>query len=138
MFQRVLLPLLLAVAFIAIAVVGAILKRPAEALPVVCADPVQGCAFSHRGQPGQIRLSMPPTPLQPFTLEVRAPGVKRVSAEFQMAGMDMGFNRYVLRAASPGVFRSEITLPVCVSGRRDWKLYLDVDGQAYALPFSSL
>jgi hypothetical protein len=137
MFQRILFPLLLAVAFIAIAVVGTILKRPAEALPVVCADPVQGCAFSHRGQPGQIRFSMPPMPLQPFTLEVRTPGVKRVSAEFQMAGMDMGFNRYDLRAASPGVFRSAITLPVCVSGRRDWKLHLDVDGHAYVLPFSS-
>ena len=137
MFQRILLPLLLAVAFIAIAVVGAILKRPAEALPIACADPVQACAFSHRGQPGQLRLSIPPMPLQPFTLEVRAPGVKRVSAEFQMVGMDMGFNRYNLRAASPGVFRSVITLPVCVSGRRGWKLYLDVDGQAYVLPFSS-
>jgi hypothetical protein len=136
MSPRVLLPLLLAVAFIAIAVVGAILKRSAEALPVVCADPVQGCAFSHRGQPGQIRLSLPPAPLQPFMLELSAPGVKRVSAEFQMVGMDMGFNRYDLRAASPGVFRSEITLPVCVSGRRDWKLYLDVDGQAYVLPIS--
>jgi hypothetical protein len=138
MFQRILLPCMLAVVFIAIAVVGAILKRPAEALPVVCADPVQGCTFSHRGQAGQIRLSMPLMPLRPFTLEVRAHGVKQISAEFQMAGMDMGFNRYDLHAATPGVFRSVITLPVCVSGRRDWKLYLDVDGQAYVLPFSSL
>jgi hypothetical protein len=30
-----------------------------------------------------------------------------------------------------------VTLPVCVSGLRDWVLFLDVDGAHYALPFSS-
>ena len=138
MSQRILLPFVIAIAFIVIAVAGHILKRPAEAQPVACVDPVQGCTFSHRGQSGQIRLSVRPTPLQPFMLEVHVPGAKRVSAEFQMVGMDMGFNRYDLRAASPGVFRSKIMLSACVSGRRDWKLYLDMDGQRYVVPFSSL
>ncbi len=54
-----------------------------------------------------------------------------------MVGMDMGFNRYDLRPAGNGVFASKVTLPVCVSGRRDWILYLDLDGMRYALRFST-
>ena len=43
-----------------------------------------------------------------------------------MVSMDMGFNRYDLRpAGEPGEFAARITLPMCVSGRRDWMLYLD-------------
>jgi hypothetical protein len=75
--------------------------------------------------------------MEPFELRVTAPGARRVSAEFQMVGMDMGFNRYDLRPTPDGEFASRVTLPVCVSGRRDWVLYLDIDGTRYALPFST-
>lgn len=134
--KRALLPLLVALALIAIAVAGWWLKRPAEAMAVACADPLAGCAFSHAGQPAQVRFSVMPVPLEAFDLEVAAPNARRVSAEFQMVGMDMGFNRYDLRPKR-GAFAATITLPVCVSGRRDWVLYLELDGQRYAVPFSS-
>jgi hypothetical protein len=134
---RVLLPLLLAAALVAIAVAGYWLKRPSEAVPVACADPLAGCSFSHRGTPLEVRFSAPPAPLEAFVLSVRAPGAARISAEFQMVGMDMGFNRYDLRRGPDGSWASSVTLPVCVSGQRDWVLYLDVDGTRYALPFST-
>ncbi len=54
-----------------------------------------------------------------------------------MQGMEMGFNRYDLRPAASGEFASNVTLPVCVSGRHDWSLTLDIDGSHYALPFRS-
>ncbi len=54
-----------------------------------------------------------------------------------MVGMDMGFNRYDLRPTADGAWAAKVTLPVCVSGRRDWILYLDLDGSRYAIPFST-
>jgi len=136
--KRVITPLLLVVALVAIAMAGYWLKRPAEAMTVSCVDPLAGCAFSHRGVTAVVRFSARPAPLEAFELSVRAPGARRISAEFQMVSMDMGFNRYDLRPAGNDAFASKVTLPVCVSGRRDWLLYLDIDGSRYALPFSTL
>jgi hypothetical protein len=133
----VLAPLLLVVALVVIAAAGYWLKRPAEAVPVRCADPIAGCGFNHRGTTVNVQFSTRPGPLEPFGLSARATGASRISAEFQMVGMDMGFNRYDLRATGDGAFAATVTLPVCVSGRRDWVLYLDVDGARYALPFST-
>ncbi|HEY0664261.1 MAG TPA: hypothetical protein VGD18_06610, partial [Thiobacillaceae bacterium] len=99
------------------------------------ADPLAGCSFEHRGAAAGVRFSAQPAPMQAFGLRVTAPGVSRVSAEFQMVGMDMGFNRYDLKPAGDGAFGATVTLPVCVSGRRDWKLYLDLDGSRYVVPF---
>ncbi|HEX7971929.1 MAG TPA: hypothetical protein VF501_06895, partial [Thiobacillus sp.] len=102
-----------------------------------CADPLAGCAFHHRGALASVRFSTQPVPLNAFELRVRVPGASRISAEFQMVGMDMGFNRYDLRTMADGAFAAKVTLPVCVSGRRNWRLTLDVDGTRYVLPFST-
>jgi hypothetical protein len=134
--KRVGVPLLLVLALLAIAAGGYWLKRPAEAIAIPCVDPLAGCAFSHRGAPASVRFSKRPAPLQAFELNVTAPGAAKVSAEFHMVGMDMGFNRYDLRRAGEG-FAARITLPVCVSGRRDWGLTLDIDGAHYTLRFST-
>jgi hypothetical protein len=130
-------PLLLVIALGAIAVAGYWMKLPAEAVKVSCVDPLAGCVFSHRGTPVKVRFSKPPAPLEAFELNVHATGAKRVSAEFQMVGMDMGFNRYSLQPAAGGVLTAKAALPICVSGRRDWVLYLDIDGTRYAMPFST-
>jgi hypothetical protein len=135
--KRTVLPLLLVVALVAIAVAGYWLKRPAAAVAVACADPLAGCSFSHRGTTVKVRFSTQPAPLEAFELGVDAPGASRISAEFQMVGMDMGFNRYDLRRGPQQEWASKVTLPVCVSGQRDWLLFLDVDGARYALPFST-
>jgi hypothetical protein len=58
-----------------------------------------------------------------------------VEARFTMEGMDMGFNQYVLRADKEGVFRARVTLPVCVTGSREWLMTLDLDGMRLAVPF---
>ncbi len=134
--KRALLPILLSVALLAIAAAGWWFKRPAEALAVACPDPIAGCGFRHAGASARIRFSTVPVPLEAFELVVEAPGVRRASAEFQMTGMDMGFNRYDLKPAQGG-FAAKVTLPVCVSARHDWVLYLDLDGRRYAVPFSS-
>lgn len=138
--KRVVAPLLLVVALVAVAVAGYWLKRPAEAIAVSCPDPLAGCTFIHRGAPVSVRFLSRPVALEAFGLSVTAANVRKISAEFQMLRMDMGFNRYDLHPAKPGesgVFTARITLPVCVSGQRDWMLYLEIDGIRYALPFST-
>lgn len=135
--KRVLLLVLLVQAFVALAIVGMRVNRPAQAQHIACADPVQTCVFTHRGQPAQLRFIERPTTMQPFKIELHTADANRVSAEFQMVGMDMGVNRYNFRAASPGLFRAAITLPVCVSGRRDWKMFLAIDDVLYMVPFHS-
>lgn len=135
--KRVWAPLLLAVMLLLIAVVGYWQQRPAEAISVSCADPLAGCQFTHDNVPAGLRFSVQPKPLQAFSLSVHAPGAHKISAEFQMVGMDMGFNRYDLRPRQAGEFAATITLPVCVSGDHRWVLYLEIDGARYAVPFST-
>ena len=130
-------PLLLAVVLLLIAVVGYWQKRPAEAIRLSCADPLAGCRFMHGDAPARLQFSVQPKALEAFSLSVRVPGARKISAEFQMVGMDMGFNRYDLRPRQADEFAATITLPVCVSGGHGWVLYLEIDDVRYAVPFST-
>ncbi len=100
-----------------------------------CTHLTGGCTIALDGRQVTVGVTGELKVLQPFELWVRAQGVRRVQASFTMEGMDMGFNRYTLRADKDGVFRGRVTLPVCVSGRRDWVMTLDIDGRLLAVPF---
>lgn len=124
-------------AFIGLVIVGSYVKRQPPSQPITCIDPVKGCVFNYHGRPAYLRFSNQPAAMQPFAIEVHAPEVSHVHVQAQMVGMDMGFNRYDLRPQHPDVFVARITLPVCVSGRREWLLYLEVGRDRYVLPFKS-
>lgn len=102
--------------------------------PAPCADLTQGCRIEKGSV--EARVDRTPGALQPFVLTVRAPHAKQVYAEFVMQGMEMGLNRYRLKQAPNGEWGGRITLPVCVSGRRDWLLILDLDGERVAFAFA--
>ncbi len=106
--------------------------KPPQAVP--CNSPQLGCE-----QAGvKVRFSTAPVVLTPFVLEVEAPGAKQVSASFSMLDMDMGENRYQLEPQRDGSsWRHMIILPVCIAGRSDWQLRLDVDGQPRIFTFSA-
>ncbi|MDD3529613.1 MAG: hypothetical protein PHS77_07020 [Gallionellaceae bacterium] len=107
-------------------------------IAVTCADPQAGCTAQVEGRPVRIGLVGPLRPLQPFHVWVEAPGAGAVTARFDMVGMNMGFNRYALRPDVAGVFRARVTLPVCVSGRRDWVMTVDINGGTrLAVPFAT-
>ena len=127
--SRVWMPLLLVVVLAGIAISSYWLKRPIEALA--------GCTFNHHGAPIKVIFSTQPAPLGAFDVRIHAPGANTISAAFQMNGMDMGFNQYHMRPVENNLFAAQVTLPVCVSGRRDWTMTLNVDGSRYALPFRS-
>lgn len=130
--------LLLAAPWLVIGLIVALLaawqlRAPEPARAVSCPDLQAGCALpldgATVGVEGELRV------LKPFQLWVKAPGARQVQAHFTMAGMDMGFNLYTLRPDADGVFRARIVLPVCVSGRRDWVMSLEIDGRRFDLPF---
>jgi hypothetical protein len=104
-------------------------------LEIACPDLTAGCSARLDGQTISVGVEGELKALQPFQLWVRAEAVRKVQASFTMEGMDMGFNLYTLHADKEGVFRGRVTLPVCVSGRRDWVMTLDIDGRRVAIPF---
>ncbi len=106
---------------------------PAPALH--CPDLSAGCTGRVAGRTVSVGVAGELKALQPFEVWVRAGNARRVQATFTMEGMDMGFNLYTLHADKDGVFRGRVTLPVCVSGRRDWVMTLDIDGHRVAVPF---
>ncbi|HNQ04917.1 MAG TPA: hypothetical protein PKH69_09925 [Thiobacillaceae bacterium] len=108
---------------------------PGASRTPVCTDLRHGCRIDLQGRTVRLVMTGEPKPLQAFQVRVHAPGARRVEARFRMEGMDMGFNLYTLRADAAGMFQAWVTLPVCVSGRRDWVMDLDVDGHHVAVPF---
>ena len=69
--------------------------------------------------------------LTPFKLSVNLTGydsaqVNTVVVEFAMLGMEMAANRYQLNRQTPNDWVSDVVLPVCVSGRRDWVVTVNV------------
>lgn len=106
---------------------------PPAAPPVACANLEQGCTAGAV----RVRSDAPPSALRPFRLTVEAPGAREVHAEFVMPGMDMGLNRYRLQPEGEGRFAARVVLPVCVSGRREWVLWLTVDGRRLGFAFQT-
>lgn len=100
-----------------------------------CAALIQGCTL----ESGKlfVKSDSVPAPLKPFALTVIAPGAQAVQVELNMQGMEMGLNRYRLLPQANGEWHAAITLPVCVSGRRDWLMVIEVDGARRALMFQT-
>jgi len=112
-------------------------RAPVEAVvtQVSCATLSSGCSVQVDGREIILGMTGVTKPLAPFQIWVKAQGVRKAEARFVMEGMDMGFNLYTLRADNQGVFRANVTLPVCVTGRRDWAMILDVDKTRLSVPF---
>jgi len=102
---------------------------------VACSALTQGCTL----EPDKLfaQTDSVPTPLKPFSLTVVAPSAQEVQVELHMQGMEMGLNRYRLIRQANGEWRATITLPVCVTGRRDWLMVIEVDGVQRALAFQT-
>lgn len=107
---------------------------------ISCADITQPCQFQDLFA---VRFLETPQPMKPLHLEVQMQyPVKAIHADFAMQGMEMGLNRYRLLAASnPNTWQATITLPVCVQGRSDWEMLLEVESedgvQRFMVPFSA-
>lgn len=77
-----------------------------------------------------LQLPESPSALTPFAVRVRLPDTPRerigaVGVRFRMVGMDMGRNRYSLTRSETGAWRTQVTLPICSTGRRDWQAVVE-------------
>lgn len=111
-------------------------QKPNPISTLSCINPLQGCQIELERQPVHIQFIEPPSGLHPFTLRVTTPKASRISATFSMRDMDMGSNRYILVRNAPETWQAKVVLPVCVSGRHDWLLTLDIDGNHILMPFT--
>lgn len=99
-------------------------QRLVENVP--CKDVVQGCSNSKL----DVHFSQPPAILKPFVVTVKAEA-NTIEAIFEMQGMEMGLNRYRFKKINENLWQAEVILPVCVQGRSDWLMRLEL-GRATA------
>lgn len=107
-----------------------------DAAQTQCQIAIDGLKASLALQPGLVVL-------KPFEISARIEGarnVEQVVIDFQMVGMDMGFNRYRLLTEGD-MWKGSATLPVCTTSRNDWLAVLEFNyqGRDYRLhfPFTS-
>jgi len=91
--------------------------------PMQCADLVSGCKH------GMLELKFDRTPqiLRPFTVTLKVADAKAVYADFAMQGMEMGLNRYRFKEQSSGIWQADVILPICVQGRSDWVMRVELE-----------
>lgn len=78
---------------------------------------------------GSVELAISPRPIpvvSPLTIEAKLIGIAADTAELDFSGadMEMGYNRVPLAAQGNGRFTATAALPVCVTGRMNWRATL--------------
>ncbi|QEL56319.1 hypothetical protein [Chromobacterium paludis] len=85
---------------------------------------------------GGLSFASQPEHGKPFVIRLAGVAAEAApTADFTMPDMDMGFNRYTF-VRDGADWKATVTLPMCVSGSRTWRLELRLGKTAYALPFS--
>jgi len=118
----------------------------ADAVAEECRPTGVPCTLAADG--GEVTLTMPATlrTLQAFELRLETAGFREIAdvvVRFDMSGMDMGENRYPLKAEGKTgenrVWSTEAMLPVCTADRVDWFAEVTVRHAAgitrFAFPF---
>ena len=111
-----------------------------KAALLACADIVHSCGHAEF----LVRFKETPQVMKPLHLvlsSIEPKEIQNVHANFAMKGMKMGFNRYQLIKAGQNEWQAEVTLPVCVQGRSDWEMLIEMDTaegkQRFLVPFSA-
>ena len=105
-----------------------------------CVDITQSCG----NQVFTVQFDEAPQVMTPLHLHLhinRAEAVKSIHVDFAMQNMEMGLNRYrLIQASQSDAWQAEVTLPICVQGRSDWNMLLEIEAgkkiQRFKLPFS--
>lgn len=106
-----------------------------------CADITQSCG----NQIFTVQFAETPQVMKPLQLNLhinRADSVKNVHVDFAMQNMEMGLNRYLMiQTNESGAWQAEVTLPICIQGRSDWNMLIEIEAgdtvQRFQLPFSA-
>lgn len=111
-------------------------RTESVAQKLVCTDIVSGCG----NDLFKLKFLNSPQVMKPIRLQLETVNARQVYASFAMERMEMGLNRYhLLKQADSDLWFAEVTLPVCVQGRSDWVVELEIKTQLetmhYQIPF---
>jgi len=91
---------------------------------------------------GSVQLTISPQPIEvmkPLKVQIKLNRVevKRVVAQFNGVGMNMGMNRYIFSKESDGNFLATVTLPVCIRNRMEWdaEIHLETEQGIIIAPY---
>lgn len=101
-------------------------EREIAAQVIPCDELTQGCSL-----PGiKVQALQTPSAMKAFAVEVATADAATITARFEMRDMSMGWNQYRFLDQGAGRWLANVTLPVCVDGRSDWLMLLDVTSKA--------
>lgn len=111
-------------------------RTESVAQKLVCTDIVSGCG----NDLFKLKFLNSPQVMKPIRLQLETVNARQVYASFAMERMEMGLNRYhLLKRPDLDLWFAEVTLPVCVQGRSDWVVELEIKTQLetmhYQIPF---
>ncbi len=145
--------LILAIVILVIAYKGIkeLLYKPEPGMAVLylaptteCRLPTTGCSAGDKRLAITLRMPNGAIYLRPFPVELNVEGneqlgLNRVELGLTMQGMEMGVNRFSMQPvpARPGVWNGSVTLPICSSGRTDWRVEVKVfsEERSYQVQF---
>lgn len=109
-------------------------KTPhAAPVAVSCSNLQAGCTLPDGSL---LQLDSKPQAAKPFGLTLSHVPATAPSIAFAMRDMDMGFNSYKLLPQGAD-FVAHITLPVCVSGSRQWQMTLHYPDKSFLIDFTT-
>ena len=103
---------------------------------LACADIMTGCG----NELFKLKFISSPQVMKPMRLQLETNNAKQVYVSFSMEKMEMGLNRYqLIKQGDLELWMGEVTLPVCVQGRSDWVVEVEIKNQLqtmrYQIPF---
>ena len=135
---------LLLVFFIALGFAAKFYLAKSELAPISvlpCADIARSCG----NDLFTVQFAEAPQVMKPLHLNIhinQAKDARSVYVDFAMQNMEMGLNRYrLIQNNQSDDWHAEVTLPVCVQGRSDWNMLVEIEVgsavQRFQLPFSA-
>ncbi|MDS4031519.1 MAG: hypothetical protein RKO66_15810 [Candidatus Contendobacter sp.] len=103
---------------------------------VLIADPVCNpvgklCTASDGTLAVTIGLGDSVKPLIAFPVQVKLSGeeaakIKKITVNFTMLNMDMGFNQFTLAQGKDKTWQGQAILPMCSMGHREWRVTVEI------------
>ena len=106
----------------------------------------QGCIARRADKSLELRFNSPARYLTKFAVAVKTTGfdsqpIEKMLLDFSMPGMQMGINRFALHKVNDqNDWQGVAILPVCISGRKDWRvtLYVETKQASYQVIYNLL
>lgn len=89
-----------------------------------CRLDLQECIISLNNKALTVSTTGELLPLKPFIIKIQDPSssIKKAFVDLSMVDMDMGTNQFTFEQLTSTAWQASVIIPVCTTGRRDWKV----------------